>query len=79
MTFSELINALERLHQLIRLKATGSPQQLAAKFNVSVGTVKNLIQVFKDKNLPIRYSRKNGTYYYEDEIEGHLFDLKKKK
>lgn len=79
MTFSEQIAALERLHQLIKLKATGSPEQLADRFSVSVGTIKNLIKIFKDRDLPIRYSRSRQTYLYEQEVEIHLFYIKKNK
>ena len=36
MTFMEQITALEHLHELIKRKATGTPEQLAEKFGVSL-------------------------------------------
>jgi hypothetical protein len=73
MTFMESIYALERLNDLIRRKATGTPEQLAVKFDVSVGTIKNLLKILKDRNLPICYCRERQTYYYAYEVEVRLF------
>ena len=76
MTFMEQIEALERLHELIKRKATGTPEQLANKFGVSVGTIKNMINTLKNKGLPVRYCRDRETYYYEHEVELWLFVIK---
>lgn len=73
MTFMEQIEALERLHSLIRRKATGTPEELAERFNVSVGTIKNLLRILKDKELPISYCRNKQTYYYDYEVDIRLF------
>ena len=51
MTFNEQMEVLERLHLLIKRKATGTPEQLAEKFNVSLGTINNLIKILRDKGL----------------------------
>jgi hypothetical protein len=79
MSFIEQIEALERLHYLIKRKATGTPDQLAARFKVSVGTVKNLIKILKYKDLPIGYCRDAQTYYYECELEVQFFSVKIKR
>jgi DeoR/GlpR family transcriptional regulator of sugar metabolism len=73
MTFMEQIEALERLHSLIRRKATGTPEELAERFNVSVGTIKNLLRILKDKELPISYCRNKQTYYYDYDVDVRLF------
>jgi predicted DNA-binding transcriptional regulator YafY len=78
MTFFEHIQAFDRLHDLIKRGATGTPAQLAAKFNVSVGTIKNMITTLRDKGFPIAYSREDETYYYEYEIEVVIFRIKSK-
>jgi predicted DNA-binding transcriptional regulator YafY len=78
MTFIEHIQAFDRLHDLIRRGATGTPAQLAAKFNVSVGTIKNMITTLRDEGFPIAYSREDETYYYEYEIEVVIFRIKSK-
>ncbi|MEN9611834.1 MAG: hypothetical protein RLZZ628_2648 [Bacteroidota bacterium] len=76
MSFMEQIEALERLHHLIKRKATGTPEQLAARFQVSIGTIKNLIKILKHKDLPIAYCRDTQTYYYECELEVYFFSIK---
>jgi hypothetical protein len=78
MTFIEQIEALERLHELIRRKATGTPEQLADKFNVSLGTIHNFIKTLRNKGLPIAYCRDRQTYYYEFEVDVFLFVVKAK-
>lgn len=78
MTFFEHIHAFDRLHDLIRLRATGTPTQLAAKFKVSVGSIKNMITTLRNEGFPIAYSREDETYYYEYEIEVVIFRIKTK-
>jgi hypothetical protein len=63
MTFIEHLEALERLHLLIQRKATGTPEQLAGRFNVSQRTIRNFIQILKDKDLSVHYCRDLQTYY----------------
>jgi predicted transcriptional regulator len=78
MNFMEHITALERLHNLIRLKATGTPEQLAQRFDVSLGTINNLLKILRGKGLPVLYDRERQTYYYEYEVEVFLFVVKAK-
>ena len=78
MTFMEQIEALERLHELIKRKATGTPEQLSERFGVSIGTINNFIKTLRNKNLPIVYCRDRQTYYYEYEIEFVVFQIKTK-
>ena len=62
---------LLRLDQLIRLKATGTPKQLAKKFEVSERTIKRVIKKLREKfDCPISYSKIRKSYYYE--YPGHL-------
>ena len=78
MTFMEQIAALERLHELIKRKATGTPEQLAEKFDVSLGTINNFIKTLRNKDLPINYCRERQTYYYEYEVDVIVFQIKTK-
>ena len=75
MRFNEHFDALDRLDGLIRRKQTGTPAQLAAKFGVSVGTIKNMIKEMKDRDCPIRYSRGEKTYYYTRKIKIIAFQV----
>ena len=78
MTLNEQFNAYDRLHYLILHKQTGTLKELAAKFNVSVGTIKNMLTVMRDRDFPIVYSREDKTYYYAYEIEAVTFQAKPK-
>jgi predicted DNA-binding transcriptional regulator YafY len=78
MTLIEQIKMLERLHALIQRKATGTPTQLAAKFEVTERTVRNGIFFLKNQDLPIQYCRERQTYFYECEVEGAIFSLKRR-
>jgi HTH domain len=78
MTFMQQIEAIERFHLLIKRKATGTPEQLAERFNVSLGTINNFIKILRSKNLPVLYCRERQTYYYEYEVEVIVFQIKTK-
>jgi predicted DNA-binding transcriptional regulator YafY len=78
MTFSEQLEVLERLHLLIKRKGTGTPEQLAKRFNVSLGTIYNLIKMLRNKNLPLVYCREKQTYYYDCDVEIIIFHIKTK-
>lgn len=69
MTFLEKLNAIERLDQLIRLKATGSPDTIANQLGISRRAVFNLINLMKGMNAPIEYCNYQQSYYYQFECE----------
>lgn len=58
------IALLERMDQLIRLKATGSPKQLANRLQVSEATVFRTINAMKELGAPITYELSRQTYAY---------------
>jgi hypothetical protein len=66
MKFLDQIQQLERLDQLIRLKATGSPKELAEKLDVSEGTVYNLMKLMRYLGANIEFCSYRNSYYYED-------------
>jgi predicted DNA-binding transcriptional regulator YafY len=59
---------LMRLHNLIRIKGTGSPKQLARKMHCSERTARQKIGQLKDAGLPITYCKYRRTYYYTQEV-----------
>jgi predicted DNA-binding transcriptional regulator YafY len=63
------LERLQGLHNLIKNEATGAPQELAAKMDVSERTIYILIDQLKDFEAKIKYSRKSRTYYYCDDFE----------
>ncbi|WP_297793088.1 hypothetical protein [uncultured Eudoraea sp.] len=56
---------LERVDQLIRLKATGRPNQLARRLQVSEATVFRIIDTMKEMNAPVCYDLTRQSYIYE--------------
>ena len=65
MTFIDNKEKLERLDQLIRLKATGSPDELASRFNSSKRTICRTIKELKEIGCPIYFSKELNSYCYE--------------
>ncbi len=60
------IALLERVDQLIRMKATGRPKQLAQRLNVSEATVFRIIDTMKALNAPIYYDLSRQSYSYSE-------------
>jgi hypothetical protein len=55
------------IDHLIRLKATGTPRQLARTVGLSVSRIHEYIAFMKLYGAPIVYSKKRCTYYYSEE------------
>jgi biotin operon repressor len=68
MQVFNLIQTVERINQLIRLKATGSPAELADKLDLCERQVYRIIEDLKDSGLPILYCKKRKTYYYAMDV-----------
>lgn len=69
MTFLEKISTIERVDQLIRLKATGAPNDLANRLGVSRRCLFNIIKVMKEMEAPIKFCNSRQSYYYERECK----------
>lgn len=63
---TQQIAVLERIDQLIRLKATGRPKQLAERLEVSESTVFRMIETMKELNAPICYDLSRQSYVYTE-------------
>ncbi|UJH67227.1 HTH domain-containing protein [Allomuricauda sp. SCSIO 65647] len=61
---TQQIAILERIDQLIRLKSTGKPKQLAERLGVSEATVFRMIEIMKEMNAPICYDLTRQSYIY---------------
>jgi len=64
MKLLEQIERINRLHELIKHRRTGTPSQLARRLNLSTSMVYKLMDELKLREVPIEYSRQLGTYYY---------------
>jgi hypothetical protein len=66
MNFKELF-LIERIDQLIRLRTTGNPLNLANKLNFSERQVYNIINKMKTVyNAPIEFDRNCNSYKYKE-------------
>ena len=76
MKFLEQMQLLERIDQLIKLKATGTPTELAARLGVSERTVYNILETLRDLGVAINYNKQRKTYYYEGNITIQFLKVK---
>jgi len=60
------LEKLDRIHHLIRRKATGTPDELARRIGMSVSRLYQILSYLRDEmHAPINYSRINCSYEYE--------------
>jgi predicted DNA-binding transcriptional regulator YafY len=65
------IELIERIDQLIRLKATGSPKELAEKLKISESTVYRTIETKKELGAPVIYDINCQSYKYTSRVKFH--------
>lgn len=70
MNISNTRRGLERLDNLIRLKATGTPKDLASRLNITERTVYRIIKQLKEMGCPVYFNKEIGSYCYK--FEGKL-------
>lgn len=58
---------LERLDNLIRIKATGPPKILSRKMGVSERTIYKYIEILESLGAPVAYSKIKESYVYEND------------
>ncbi len=69
MNVTKQINLIKRVDQLIRLQATGTPEELACKLEVSKSKLYRIINMMKEFNAPIEYNTMLETYTYKKEVQ----------
>ena len=68
MNVFEDLFLLQRIDHLIRTRATGTPDQLADRLNISERHVYRLVGKLRDQGLPIGYDKFKCTYYYSEPV-----------
>ncbi len=64
--FSKMIERIQRIDQLIRMKATGHPNDLAKRLGVSPSTVYIYLDLMKSVlEAPIKYCQLRQSYMYD--------------
>ena len=79
MTFIEKLNLIERIDQLIRMKATGTADELGEKLRISRRNVYMIIDLMKSMDAPILYDITKKTFYYEYDCELSIGFIEKQK
>jgi predicted DNA-binding transcriptional regulator AlpA len=70
MSFIDLIRRIERIDQLIRLRATGRPSELAQKLGISESQLYEVLSIMKvELGGSILYSKTLQSYYYPKNIK----------
>jgi transcriptional antiterminator len=69
MNFIKNINQVEKLHTLILQQKTGTPKELAECLGITRATLYVLIEELNALNMPVVYSRKYETFYYERDMK----------
>jgi predicted DNA-binding transcriptional regulator YafY len=65
----KFINRLKKIDQLIKLKATGSPKQLAEKLEITERQVYNYLDNLKELGADIKFDKLKNSYTYTSDIE----------
>ncbi len=66
MTFVEHFRLMQRIHNLIRTKSTGSPKELAERLEISRSALFRYMEDLKTLGATIQYCRFRQSYYYEE-------------
>jgi predicted DNA-binding transcriptional regulator YafY len=78
MNIDKYFERIERIDQLIRLKATGSPKEFARKLEISKTWLYEYLKYLKNKGVPIEFDKERNSFYYTEEVE-FLFKFNKLK
>ncbi len=62
------IEIMERMDQLIRLQATGTPEDFASRLGISKTTLYRTIGVMKKLNAPIEYDNARVSFVYVEAV-----------
>lgn len=66
--FIRKIEMINRIDQLIRLQATGTPNELASKLGISKTKLYRLLNIMRDLNAPVEYDFSNQNFIYEEDV-----------
>lgn len=69
MSLNNKIERIKRMHDLIRYKRTGKPDQFARKMGLSESMLYNMLKELKQLGAPIAYCRYRESYEYMHPVE----------
>lgn len=62
-----ILERLERIDHLIRIKGTGSPAELAKRLNMSQRNIYQYLNLMREMGAPIKFCPFRETYYYSED------------
>lgn len=62
-----ILERLERIDRLIRIKGTGTPAELAARLKMSERNIYQYLNLMRDMGAPIKFDPFRETYYYSED------------
>jgi transcriptional antiterminator len=65
MNFIKQIERIKKIHLLIQIEKTGTPDAFAKKLNLSRRQLYNELEFFKDLDASIKYCKKRESFYYD--------------
>ena len=72
MGFEKDMITIKRIHELIRLKSTGTPEELARKLGIHKRMVYYYIEVLKALGAPIVYDKHIPSYVYTHPVRFNM-------
>ena len=63
------LERLRKIHQLIKVQNTGTPNELAKKLRISTRLLYLLLEHLKELDAPLVFNRCSKTYYYTHDFE----------
>lgn len=64
MQIIKLLDRIKIAHQLLLEEKTGTSQEFASKLNISRNQLYNVLDILKEYDAPIIYSKKINSFYY---------------
>lgn len=72
MSLQKELQRLERMHDLIRTKRTGSPDVFATKLGIKRAQLYVLLKQLREMGAPVVYSKLRECYMYYEPVELQL-------
>jgi hypothetical protein len=72
MTILKQMQRFNKVNKLIKAESTGNPADFAKKLFVSRRQMFNILEQFREYGAPIKYNKKNETYFYVSDFDLEL-------
>ncbi len=69
MSINIYIERIQRIDKLIRMNATGTPQELAGKIGISRRMLYEYLEIMNDFGAPLYYNKSLKSYVYEENVK----------